>query len=643
MCGIAGIVALTGGPVHETEVRAMCGALRHRGPDAEGVYLAPGVGLGVRRLSIIDLRTGDQPVRNEDGTAWVVFNGEIYNYRELRRDLEARGHRFSTSSDTEPIVHLYEDRGAACVNALRGMFGLAVWDQARRTLLLARDRLGIKPLYYTEVGGRLAFASELKALLQLPEVEARVDWRALGSLLTTLYTPADQSILAGVRKLEPGHVLVARPGRDIRIARYWDVHFDPEEGRSEADVAAELRDLLEESVRLHLASDVPLGAFLSGGIDSGSVVALMSRATAGPVKTFSIGFRDQDFDETPDARLVARALGTDHHEQILERDSVGILEEVAFHLDEPFGDSSAIPTYMVSKLAARHVKVVLSGDGGDELFAGYDRYRSEARDRRHGRLERWTMGRVARLMPRGMRGRDRLAHLSLPHGRRYLNRLTLFDREGMRTILRPGVLELVAPHDPWWREARRLSRSGHWLSRLQDVDLTSYLPLDILTKVDRMTMAHSIEARVPLLDHKLVEFAARIPPDMLLRGGRSKHILKRAVAGLLPDWVLEKPKRGFAIPLGRWFRGPLRGFVRDLLLSARSRRRGIFDPAAVERLLEDPVRGRDLNLPVWTLLSFELWCRAFLDQRPQAVTAPPGGTLQRAPRIGGEARGFGAA
>ena len=638
MCGIAGIVDLDGGPVLEGHVHAMCAALRHRGPDGEGVYLAPGVGLGMRRLSIIDLLTGDQPVRNEDGTAWVVFNGEIYNYKELRRDLEGRGHRFHTSSDTEPIVHLYEDRGQACVEALRGMFGFAVWDQSRKTLLLARDRLGIKPLYYTEMGRRLAFASELKALLRLPEVEARIDWRAFGSLLSTLYTPADQSIVEGVKKLEPGHVLVAQAGRGVRVERYWDVRFEPATGRSEADLADELRGLLEESVRLHLVSDVPLGAFLSGGIDSSSVVALMSRSTGRPVKTFSIGFRDADFDETADARGVARALGTDHHEEILEPDIASILEEVAFHLDEPFGDSSAIPTYMVSKLAAGHVKVVLSGDGGDELFAGYDRYRSEDRDRRHGPLERWAMGRLGRMMPRGMRGRNRLLHLSLPDGRRYLNRLTLYERAEKRQILRPDVFDEVARHDPWFREAERLSRGGHWLSRLQDVDLTSYLPLDILTKVDRMSMAHSLEARVPLLDHKVVEFAARIPPELLLRGGRSKHILKRAMTGLLPESVLEKPKRGFAIPLGRWFRGPLRDLPRDLLLSERSRRRGIFDTAAIERLLADPTRGRDLDLPVWTLLSFELWCRAFLDGRPAAVASNHGEVRHLAPMERNEAR-----
>jgi len=623
MCGIAGILDLDRGPVGEAELRSMCAAITHRGPDGAGVYLAPGVGLGMRRLSIIDLRTGNQPIGNEDGTVQVVFNGEIYNFKDLRRDLEGRGHRFRTATDTEAIVHLYEEHGAACVELLRGMFAFAIWDESRRRLLLARDRLGIKPLYYTMANGRLAFASELKAVVQLPTLEATIDWRALGSLLTTLYTPADQSILAGVRKLEAGHVLIAQPGTGVRVQRYWEAVFEPDYGRAEADVADELRALLEQSVRLHLVSDVPLGAFLSGGVDSSTVVGLVSRATSEPVKTFSIGFREEEFDESGDARLVAERFGTDHHEEIVDPAAVDVLEDVAFHLDEPLGDSSAIPTYLVSRLAAGHVKVVLSGDGGDELFGGYDRYLVEGRERRHGRLERWALGRAARLMPRGMRGRDHLRHLSLSDERRYLDSLTLFGAEEKRELLLPEVFDQIARHDPWHREAERLSRSRHWLTRLQAVDLASYLPLDVLTKVDRMSMAHSIEVRVPFLDHVVVEFAARIPPEWLLRDGQSKLILKRSMQELLPRSVLAKPKRGFAVPFGKWFRGPLRDYVRDILLSERSRRRGILASAAIERLLASPERSRNLNFPVWTLLCFELWCRAFLDGRPRVPVSDP--------------------
>src|SRR5882724_11282229 len=433
MCGIAGIVDFEGGSVSEEQVRAMCAVMRHRGPDGEGVYFAPGVGLGMRRLSVIDLDTGDQPVRNEDGTAWVVFNGEIYNYRELRRDLEGRGHRFRTSSDTESIIHLYEDRGQACVKALRGMFGLAIWDQSRRTLLLARDRLGIKPLYYTEAGGRLAFASELKALLQLPEVERRLDWGAVHRLFAALTTPADQSIVRGVRKLEPAHLLTCSHDRGLRIERYWDLRFEPDPGLTEEDAAERLRQLLDESVRLHLRSDVPVGAFLSGGVDSSAVVAAMTRHATRPVKTFSIGFAEERYDELRHARAVARRFGTEHHELVLEPNLDELLDDLAWYLDEPFGDSSAIPTYMVSKLAAAHVKVALSGDGGDELFAGYDRYLVEERERRR-RLPaaaRAVLGGIAARMPEAMRGRNFLRNLSLDGPDRYLDAAALFERTEM--------------------------------------------------------------------------------------------------------------------------------------------------------------------------------------------------------------------
>src|SRR5499427_8113412 len=370
MCGIAGIVRVDGRPVLEGEIRAMCGAMAHRGPDEEGVYLGEGVGLGMRRLSIIDLENGQQPVSNEDGTVWVVFNGEIYNYRELRGLLTRRGHVFRTASDTETIVHLYEDFGSKAVGYLSGMFAFAVWDERRRRLLVARDRLGIKPLYYAEVGGRLAFASELKSILALGELDAALDGEALGHYLAFQVTPRQQSIVAGVRKLEPGHFLVASPGTAPRVERYWDVRFEPDRSEPPARLAERLRELLEESVRLHLVSDVPVGAFLSGGMDSSSVVAVMAGLVPERVRTFSIGFAEAGYNELPWASLVARRFGTEHHALMLEPDVLQIIDDLAWHLDEPFGDSSAIPTYMVSKLAAEHVTVVLSGDGG--ALAGTD-------------------------------------------------------------------------------------------------------------------------------------------------------------------------------------------------------------------------------------------------------------------------------
>jgi len=626
MCGIAGIMSLNGRPVEVDELRRMCAAMFHRGPDDEGIYLNEGVGLAMRRLSIIDLETGHQPVSNEDGTVWVVLNGEIYNFRQLRRELEDRGHTFATATDTEVIVHLYEEHGPDCVEHLRGMFAFALWDERRRTLLLARDRLGIKPLYYGSIGGRLLFASELKSILQLPEVERTLNWPSVSHLLTFLTTPPADSIIEGVRKLEPGHLLVASPGEGLRCERYWEVCFEPDHGRSEEDFGEELRALFKESVGLHLVSDVPLGAFLSGGIDSSAVVATMARLTSGPVKTFSVGFGDQEYNELPHARLVAERFGTEHHELMLEPDALDILEDLAWYLDEPFGDSSAIPTYMVSKLASDHVTVVLSGDGGDELFAGYEKYVVEGRERRARFLPtpaRRALGTLSRLMPDGMRGRNLLRHFSLPDPERYLDASTLFRHDEQQKLLTPDVCEQLSHYDPGRPGTGHLSNgNGNWLSVLQHFDLHHYLPLDILTKVDRMSMAHSIEARVPLLDHKLVEFAATIPAELKLRNGRTKHLFKRALRGILPEGILGRPKHGFAVPLGRWFRGQFGSVVRDLLLSETCRRRGVLNTSYIEKLVQQHERGRVLDLQLWTLLSLELWCRTFLDGQTRKAVEP---------------------
>jgi len=632
MCGIAGIVSFDARPVALDDLRAMCAAMVHRGPDEDGFYVDPHVGLGMRRLSIIDLETGRQPIASEDGTVWAIFNGEIYNYRELRSYLETRGHTFRTATDTETIVHLYEEEGERCVDKLRGMFAFAVWDKRARRLLLARDRLGIKPLYYTWAGQRLFFASELKALLELPEVERTVSPSSLDHLLTFLYTPPSESIVAGVRKLEPGHTLIASPEREIRVERYWNVKFVPERGRSVEYFEERLRALLEESVRLHMVSDVPLGAFLSGGIDSSSVVATMARLSPRPVKTFSVGFPDRDFNELGYARQVASALGTDHRELVVEPAALQIVEDLAWHLDEPFGDSSAIPTYLVSQLAAEEVTVVLSGDGGDELFGGYDKYVVEGRERRLRFLPPWgrrLFGAISARIPEGARGKRFLRHHSLAAAERYLDACTLFTLEEKRKLLQPDLFLALGGEKPWHGEAARIADPNrHWLSSLQCLDLENYLPLDILTKVDRMSMAHSLEARVPLLDHKLVEFAATIPPGLLLHRGTTKYLFKRAMRGILPDAVLERPKQGFAIPLGRWFRGKLADFARDLLLSETSRRRGIFNPRYVARLIERQDPEENLGLQLWTLLSFELWCKTFLDRRRSVRRAEPAARVE---------------
>jgi len=618
MCGIAGIVSLEGKPVFEQELRNMCSAIAHRGPDDEGFYFQTGVGLGMRRLSIIDLDSGRQPVSNEDGTVWVVFNGEIYNFQELRQQLKGRGHVFSTHGDTETIVHLYEEYGNHCVDHLRGMFAFALWDERHKRLLVARDRLGIKPLYYAEIGGRILFASELKSILQLPEVGRSFNWSAVSHLFSFLSTPPTEAIVDGVHKLEPGHLLTASPGGTPVIERYWELSFEPDYGKEEDYFVEHVRGLLEESVRLHMVSDVPLGAFLSGGIDSSSIVATAARLTDAPLKTFSIGFSEPDYNELEYARVVATRFRTEHHELTLGPDSLDRLEDLAWHLDEPFGDSSAIPTFMVSKLAAQSVKVVLSGDGGDELFAGYDKYLVEKRERGYTPLPaliRTVLGSIGRTMPDGMRGRNLLRHMSLAGAERYLDACTLFRRDDMKKLFRPDVFELLAPYEPWRAKAAYMeSGERHWLSNLQGLDVNNYLPLDILTKVDRMSMAHSIETRVPLLDHKLVEFAATIPPEMNLRGGTTKYVLKRAMKGILPERIINRPKKGFAVPLGYWFRGKLGSYVRDLLLGESARRRGFFNAPYIEDLVAQHERGRNLDLQLWTLISFELWARVFLDR-----------------------------
>ena len=616
MCGIAGIASLNGRPVGLDELRWMCAAMVHRGPDDDGFHLADGIGLGMRRLSIIDLHTGRQPIRNEDGSIWVVFNGELYNCAQQRRELERLGHSFYTSTDTEIIVHLYEEYGMRCMEKMRGMFVFALWDERRKKLLIARDRLGIKPLYYAEVGGRLIFASELKAVLQVPEIERTLNFNAVNHLFSFLSTPHTESIIEGVHKLEPGHFLTASAEEGISVEPYWNVKFEPDYGKSEEYFVERLRELLQESVRLRMIADVPLGAFLSGGIDSSAIVATMAGISSTPVKTFSIGFPEGDFNELSHAKRVAEKFGTEHHELMLEPDVLDIVEDLAWHLDEPFGDSSAIPTYMVSKLASQHVTVVLSGDGGDELFAGYDRYLVEERERKYRFLPafiRQGLASVASRMPYGMKGKNFLRHMALSGPDRYLDAGTLFRRDEKQKLFQNEAFELMGS-DPAQAKAKFLAEAnGNWLSALQYFDLKNYLPLDILTKVDRMSMAHSIEARVPLVDHKLVEFAATIPPELKLKNGVTKYIFKRAMRGILPDEIIDRRKQGFAVPLGRWFRGKLGSFVRDLVLSDTSRRRGIVNPAYVENLLHWHEKGRNLDLQLWTLISFELWCRTFLD------------------------------
>jgi asparagine synthase (glutamine-hydrolysing) len=626
VCGIFGFHAVDASTPAELELlRSMGEAIRHRGPDDEGYFLERPVGLGMRRLSIIDLKTGRQPIHNEDGSLHVVFNGEIYNYRELMRDLLARGHTFYTSTDTEVIVHLYEEFGRDCVHRLRGMFAFALWDRRAGTLFIARDRLGIKPLYYAETAGGLVFGSELKALLRVPGLSREVDLTALGAYLRLGYVPDPLSILRGVFKLPPGHWLERRRDGTVEVKPYWDPAPFFEETRaprSEEALLEELRWRLAEAVKLHLVSDVPLGAFLSGGIDSSTVVALMASELGGRVKTFSIGFGEPEFNELPYARVVAERVGAEHHEFVVGPESVDLIEHIIRYFDEPFADASAIPTYLVSKLAAEHVKVVLSGDGGDELFAGYDRYVVDHRRRHTDVIGRLGMSGVLRsvseALPEGARGKNYLFNSSLPRMERYIDSISHHRPRGLERLLSRDVVaelhdcgsEVLAPH---------IARGAglDFPSRLQYVDMKSYLPGDILTKVDRMSMAHSIEARVPLLDHELVEFVAAVPSRHKLRRGATKYLLKRAIQGLVPPEIVLRKKQGFGIPVEHWFRGELRNVLQERLLSSDALRHGLFDRAYVEALWASYVgttRGDVLDR-LWGLLVFEVWHHTFIGAR----------------------------
>jgi asparagine synthase (glutamine-hydrolysing) len=640
MCGIAGFVdsstdaAATDLDTSRALIHRMCDVIRHRGPDDEGVWVDTGVALGMRRLSIIDLSTGQQPIHNEDRTVWIVFNGEIYNFQQLRRDLAAAGHVFYTSTDTETIVHAYEQWGAGAISRLRGMFGLAIWDTRSRTLLVARDRVGIKPMHYASVNGRFYFGSEIKSLLQAPDLSRDLDMNALDHYLSFLYTPRDGSIFAHVRKLPPGHLLTWTNGT-MAIEQYWQVPAAETYRGTEADAAHQLRQVLTDAVRSHLVSDVPLGAFLSGGIDSSLVVGLMTEASGGRVKTFSIGFNEPAFDELEHARRVARHFGTDHHELVVQPDAVGILDQLVTHFDEPFADSSAIPTWYVSEMARRHVTVVLSGDGGDELFGGYDRYvphpRVVAFDRYSPRAVRRAAAFGAARLPHGVRGRNFLRHIGRDDRGRYLDAIRFFGTDEKPALLTMEARRRMDGPDPERRLAHHFDRYSHlpWTSQMMRFDTETYLPEDVLAKVDRMSMAHSIESRVPLLDNEVLAFASALPASFKIKNGQRKHVLKQVAATLLPREILHRPKQGFGVPLGAWFRGNLRELFSDTLLSSSCLERGYFEPAFVRRLVNEHVAARrDHSLRLWQLVVFERWHQHYVDRdsgkalQPSAPTVP---------------------
>jgi asparagine synthase (glutamine-hydrolysing) len=623
MCGIAGFADIDSRArtleTDRTRLAGMCNVMRHRGPDDDGFLVAPGIGLGMRRLSIIDLAGGHQPIHNEDRTVSVVFNGEIYNYRELRDTLEAAGHRFSTSSDTETIVHGYEEWGEDVFSHLRGMFGIALWDTRTGTLLLARDRTGIKPLYYAEAAGRLFFGSEAKCILANPEVDRELDPAALDHYLAYLYTPRDRAIFRGMRKLPAGHLLRLQGGR-IHVKRYWEYPVDRVFEGSERDALDQLEEILGAAVRSHMVSDVPLGAFLSGGIDSSIVVALMAKASNRPVQTFSIGFEEAPHNELPHARAIAAHLGTEHHEFVVRPDALSILDRVIWHFDEPFADSSAIPTWYVSEMARRHVTVVLSGDGGDELFGGYDRYLPHPRvasfDRLAPGVGRAFAAMTWRGLPHGVRGKNFLRHVARDPQGRFLDSVTFYHADERRALLSPEAQRTLGDWDTETYFRAPFERMGHlpYEAQMMAFDFETYLPEDCLTKVDRMSMAHSIESRVPLLDHLVVEFAASIPASLKIQGSRRKHLLKELAFRLVPRELLDRPKHGFSVPIGSWFRDSMRETFGDVIGSAVTRQRGYFNQAFVQRVLDEHLAGtRDHSLRLWQLLVFELWQRQYVD------------------------------
>jgi asparagine synthase (glutamine-hydrolysing) len=627
MCGIAGFATRQGDRIEEQAQAAvvgrMCDVIRHRGPDDEGFFVGDGVGLGMRRLSIIDLSGGHQPIRNEDGTIWVVFNGEIYNYRELRAELIAHGHAFYTETDTETIVHAYEEWGEDGFARLRGMFGIALWDRRKRALLLVRDRLGIKPLHYREQDGGVLFGSEIKSILASGAVDPALDPVSLAHYLSFLYTPPDSSIFAGVRKLPPGHVLRWSDGR-TSVRCYWQLPATESFTGTIDEATDQLAEILSDAVRSHLVSDVPIGALLSGGVDSSLVVGLMAKATPRAIKTFSIGFDEPAFDELDAARRVAQHFGTDHHELVVRPNAVEIVDRLVDHFDEPFGDSSAIPTWYVSQIARRHVTVVLSGDGGDELFGGYDRYLPHPRvasfDATAGGLGRRAAGIVWPFLPHGVKGKNFLRHVAQDARGRYLESLSFFRFDEMPALLSPDLLHALRDQLRSEEGAHRFDRFAAlpWPSQMMRFDLETYLPEDILTKVDRMSMAHSIESRVPLLDHEVVTFAASLPSHMKLHEGERKRVLKRVAATVLPGDVLMRRKQGFAVPLDTWFRSSLRDFVVDTLQSPLTRQRGYFQLRFIDRVLGEHLSGRrDHSLRLWQLVMFELWHRRYLDHSSQ--------------------------
>jgi len=619
MCGICGVFNVVNrNPVKSSLVKSMADTLIHRGPDDEGIYCSGPVGLGHRRLAIIDIEGGQQPMANKQKTVWVVFNGEIYNFHEVKSLLASKGYSFHTQSDTEVIIALYEEYGEACFQYLRGMFAIAIWDENTQQLFLARDRVGKKPLFYYYDHSKLVFASEIKAILKVPGISRDINLQALSDYFSLLYIPAPKTIYRNIYKVRPGHFLIVSEG-GLREVEYWDVNFEKTSDLSVERWCEEILEKYSQAVQLRLISDVPLGAFLSGGIDSSSVVALMTKLTNKPVVTSSIGFNDKDFDESHHAREIAQYFNAEHYERIVNPDAAGIIEKLVWHYDEPFADSSAIPTYYVSQLAREHVTVALSGDGGDEIFAGYRRYLLDKReDQLRGLFPKFLRQNLFRLLaavypkadwaPRVLRGKATFENLACSHIEAYFRSVSAVHPELKANLFHPDVQDQLKGYDTadifrdYYQKAGRVDP----LSRIQYVDFKTYLPDDILVKVDRASMAHSLEVRAPMLDHLFVEMAATIPSAHKLRGKSGKNILKMALRGVVPQNTLERKKMGFAVPLAKWFRGEMKDLAHNLLFEQDIGT--ILNRGTVEKIWNQHQKGyRDRSTDLWTVFIFGLW------------------------------------
>ena len=627
MCGIVGFVNKGPNGVDRAILERMNAAIVHRGPDDDGFYVSDGVALGMRRLAIIDVAGGHQPIHNADKNKWIVFNGEIYNYQELRKGLEERGHKFYTNSDTEAIIHLYDEYGADCLQHLRGMFAIAIWDTVDKTLFLARDRVGKKPILYShQSNGDLIFGSEFQALLQHPDISREVDLEAIDSYMSYLCIPAPKTAFKQIRKLEPGHWLRWKDGA-VETKRYWLPDFSYKIKISEEDAIEETTRILRESTKLRMISEVPLGAFLSGGVDSSIVVALMAQESAQPVKTFTIGFEEQDFSELKYAKRVAEYVGAEYNEFIVRPNAMEVIPTLVEHYGEPYADSSAIPTYYVAKETRKHVTVALNGDGGDESFGGYERYAAmqiaETYTKLPKPLRRALIEFPVNLLPTSELKRSRfrdakrfLQAANLPKTERYFRWMSTFNRDAKADLYTKDFAAAVSAQnaseymDRWFAKA---NGSGTLDAALL-TDQMTYLPNDLLVKVDIASMANSLEARSPFLDHKLIEFAATLPEDLKMRRFQTKSLLKKVATRLVPKEVVYRRKMGFGVPIGKWFRGNMKDFVRSALLSERSLKRGIVKPEMLERLVKEHTNAeRDHAFQLWTLLMLELWFQRFID------------------------------